>query len=100
MGLSSLRANGPREARPDDRLHEAIHLPAWTEWIASPLSLLAMTVGDRTWISPALSSLIFREAHGGALGVRDVTEHLAIQAIIRLGGGEEAIAAGVTYHDA
>jgi hypothetical protein len=45
---------GPREARPDDRLCEAIHLAAWTEWIASAfalratadtssLSLLAMT---------------------------------------------------------
>jgi hypothetical protein len=34
---------GPREARPDDRLHEAIHRAAWTEWIASLLSLLAMT---------------------------------------------------------
>jgi len=27
----------------DDRLHEAIHRTAWTEWIASSLSLLAMT---------------------------------------------------------
>jgi hypothetical protein len=45
---------GPREARPDDRLREAIHRAAWTEWIASTfalrasadtssLSLLAMT---------------------------------------------------------
>jgi hypothetical protein len=40
---SSLRANGSRERAPDDRLHEAIHLTAWTEWIASSLSLLAMT---------------------------------------------------------
>jgi len=31
------------KARPDDRLSEAIHLAAWTEWIASSLSLLAMT---------------------------------------------------------
>ena len=51
-------------------------------------------------VQSTLGSLILREAHGGALGVRDVTEHLAIQAIIRLGGGEETIAAGVTYHDA
>jgi hypothetical protein len=40
---SSLRANGSRERAPDDRLREAIHLAAWMEWIASSLSLLAMT---------------------------------------------------------
>jgi hypothetical protein len=33
---------GPREARPDDRLHEAIHLAAWTEWMGSSLPFLAM----------------------------------------------------------
>jgi hypothetical protein len=38
-----LRANGSRERAPDDRLREAIHHAAWTEWIASSLSLLAMT---------------------------------------------------------
>ena len=40
---SSLRANGSRECAPDDRLREAIHLPARMNWIASSLSLLAMT---------------------------------------------------------
>ncbi len=39
---SSLRANGSRECAPDDKLREAIHRAARTEWIAS-LSLLAMT---------------------------------------------------------
>ncbi len=34
---------GPREARPDDRLREAIHRAVRAEWIASSLSLLAMT---------------------------------------------------------
>src|SRR6202035_846901 len=34
---------GPHEARPDDRLREAIHFAAQREeWIASSLSLLAM----------------------------------------------------------
>ncbi|MGY4567474.1 PAS domain S-box-containing protein [Bradyrhizobium sp. USDA 3256] len=39
----SLRANGSRESAPDDRLREAIHLATREEWIASSLSLLAMT---------------------------------------------------------
>src|ERR1700757_2111389 len=35
---------GPREARPDDRLHEAIQTIAAAEvWIALPLAPLAMT---------------------------------------------------------
>jgi hypothetical protein len=38
-----LRANGSRECAPDDGLREAIHLAAWTEWIASSLPLFAMT---------------------------------------------------------
>jgi hypothetical protein len=37
----SLRANGPRECAPDDRLREAIQIEK--NWIASSLSLLAMT---------------------------------------------------------
>jgi hypothetical protein len=37
-------ANGSRECAPDDRLREAIHCPAQAAWIASSLSLLAMTV--------------------------------------------------------
>jgi len=36
-----LRANGSRECAPDDRLREAIHVAA--HWIASSLTLLAMT---------------------------------------------------------
>src|SRR6266576_2472096 len=43
----SLRANGWRERAPDDRLREAIHLPARQVWIASSLSLLAMTNSTR-----------------------------------------------------
>ena len=39
----SLRANGSREYVPDDRLSEAIHAAEKEEWIASSLSLLAMT---------------------------------------------------------
>jgi len=39
----SLRANGSRECAPDDRLREAIQLWARQVWIASSLSLLAMT---------------------------------------------------------
>jgi len=35
---------GPRKARPDDRLREAIHVYAEAVWIASSLSLLAMTL--------------------------------------------------------
>src|SRR5258706_1764100 len=43
--LPSLRANGPRECAPDDRLREAIHLAARQNenWIAWSLMLLAMT---------------------------------------------------------
>jgi hypothetical protein len=41
--VPSLRANGSRECAPDDRLREAIH-ECKTDWIASSLSLLAMTV--------------------------------------------------------
>src|SRR6266446_8782749 len=43
----SLRANGSRECAPDDRLREAIHLAARRAWIASSLSLLAMTNSTR-----------------------------------------------------
>jgi hypothetical protein len=43
----SLRANGSRERAPDDRLSEAIHLSARQVWIASSLSLLAMTNPSR-----------------------------------------------------
>jgi predicted amidohydrolase YtcJ len=39
----SLRANGSRECAPDDRLREAIHAATKQEWIASSLTLLAMT---------------------------------------------------------
>jgi hypothetical protein len=39
----SSRANGSRERAPDDRLREAIHVAAREAWIASSLSLLAMT---------------------------------------------------------
>jgi DNA-binding transcriptional ArsR family regulator len=40
-----LRANGSRERAPDDRLREAIQsVPAETVWIASELTLLAMTM--------------------------------------------------------
>ena len=39
---------GPREPRPADRLREAIHRAAWAEWIASSLSLLAMTAKSVT----------------------------------------------------
>jgi hypothetical protein len=46
-----VRAN----ARPDDRLREAIHLATWTEWIASSLSLLAMTA--KSVIEPKIISL-------------------------------------------
>jgi hypothetical protein len=46
--LSSLRANGSRECAPDDRLREAIHSAANEEWIASSLTLLAMTGEIRT----------------------------------------------------
>ena len=43
-GETVLRANGSRECAPDDRLREAIHAFLNTEqWIASSLSLLAMT---------------------------------------------------------
>jgi hypothetical protein len=35
--FSSLRANGPRECAPDDRLREAIHRAAKKVWIASSL---------------------------------------------------------------
>src|SRR6266403_71597 len=40
---TSLRANGSAQAPPDDRLREAIHRAAKEEWIASSLTLLAMT---------------------------------------------------------
>src|SRR5579872_255419 len=40
---ASLRANGSGECPPDDRLREAIHLTSERRWIASSLSLLAMT---------------------------------------------------------
>jgi hypothetical protein len=45
----SLRANGSRECAPDDRLHEAMHFAVQRkkEWIASSLSLLAMTALKR-----------------------------------------------------
>src|ERR1700710_1069397 len=39
---SSLRANGSRQCAPDDRLREAIQLLC-ERWIASSLTLLAMT---------------------------------------------------------
>jgi hypothetical protein len=40
---------GPRKARPDDKLREAIqNLSAGTVWIASSLSLLAMTATQRS----------------------------------------------------
>ncbi len=42
MAIPSLRANGSRERAPDDRLREAIH-SGKKNWIASSLSLLAMT---------------------------------------------------------
>jgi hypothetical protein len=38
-----LRANGSHECAPDDRLREAIHSVVKEEWIASSLSLFAMT---------------------------------------------------------
>jgi hypothetical protein len=41
--IPSLRANGSSECAPDDRLREAIHSAAKEEWIASSLTLLAMT---------------------------------------------------------
>jgi hypothetical protein len=44
--IPSLRANGSRECAPDDRLREAIHSAAREEWIASSLTLLAMTAMD------------------------------------------------------
>jgi hypothetical protein len=46
---SSLRTNGSRECAPDDRLREAIHLAARPDevWIASSLTLLAMTRSKR-----------------------------------------------------
>jgi hypothetical protein len=47
----SLRANGSRERAPDDRLREAIHSAANEEWIASSLSLLAITFAVRIHIS-------------------------------------------------
>jgi hypothetical protein len=48
---SSLRANGSRECAPDDRLREAIqNICAETVWIASSLTLLAMT--DKGRIKP------------------------------------------------
>src|SRR5258707_10233544 len=40
---TSLRANGLARAPPDDRLREAIHRAAKEEWLASSLTLLAMT---------------------------------------------------------
>jgi len=40
---SSLRANGSRGCAPDDGLREAIHGAVSAEWIASSLTLLAMT---------------------------------------------------------
>src|SRR5258706_7100276 len=40
---TSLRANGSAQAPPDDRLREAIHRAAKEEWLASSLTLLAMT---------------------------------------------------------
>jgi hypothetical protein len=39
----SLRATGSRECAPDDRLREAIHSVTKKEWIASSLTLRAMT---------------------------------------------------------
>jgi hypothetical protein len=50
----SLRANGSRECAPDDRLREAIHAAAEKGWIASSLSLLAMT-GREVYNGAALS---------------------------------------------
>jgi hypothetical protein len=43
-GQPSLRANGPRARTPDDRLSEAIQ-EAKESWIASSLTLVAMTLG-------------------------------------------------------
>src|SRR6476469_1985301 len=48
----SLRANGSRERAPDDRLREEIHLAARQVWIASSLSLLAMTNSTRLICPP------------------------------------------------
>src|ERR1700675_4034339 len=42
----SLRTNGSRVCAPDDRLREAIHRAAIVVWIASSLTLLAMTAED------------------------------------------------------
>jgi hypothetical protein len=44
LEASSLRANGPGECPPDDRLREAIQSRAIKNWIASSQVLLAMTV--------------------------------------------------------
>jgi hypothetical protein len=44
----SLRANGSRVCGPDDRLREAIHRAAIVVWIASSLTLLALTVNGHS----------------------------------------------------
>src|SRR5271168_667476 len=67
----SLRANGSRECAPDDGLREAIHFTAQKEeWIASSLSLLAMTVdttlGPATAIRPSPAKTLRPEGVGNA----------------------------------
>src|SRR5258707_2405770 len=54
LKCSSLRANGSRECAPDDRLREAIHRSAKKEWIASSLTLLAMTTSIRDLVAGRL----------------------------------------------
>jgi hypothetical protein len=61
MDISSLRANGSRECAPDDRLREAIHGAAEELWIASSLTLLAMT-----WNYCSCASIDMRERLGAS----------------------------------
>jgi hypothetical protein len=60
-----LRANGSRECAPDGRLREAIHKATKKEWIASSLSLLAMTMEQEvTKRSPDVAKLNIFEIRG------------------------------------
>jgi hypothetical protein len=64
-----LRANGSRESAPDDRLREAIHLRRQHKyWIASSLTLLAMTISRH--------SGAMRSIEPGIQGFPDVQLHI------------------------
>src|SRR5690242_2571923 len=84
---------GPRKARPDDRLREAIQNPAAAAvWIASALWRLAMTerTGATETLKPSNRKAGAAAAGGGGVGIDDA-ERGADQVVheVDLGAGQE-----------